>query len=910
MSTTFQLKSYQERTLEALDCYFGHCGSSGSPKKAFVDAFYELNQQGKNYNTITGFPEDMPYVCLRLPTGGGKTLLGGFAIGLANQRLLHSDHSVVLWLVPSRAIMEQTLRCLRNRQDPLRIALEKGWGRWPGCGSVSVVELSEARSLPRTTLDTETVVIVATAQAFRVEEKKHEDAKKLDELRKVYEESGTLMPHFDGLTDEQKKHLRKTESGQVVRSFENVLRLRRPILIVDEAHNARSEVSFETLQRFRPSCILELTATPDMEKNPSNVLHSVSAGELKEEQMVRLPILLETQKDWQSLLANAKARRDELHELARREEAEGGDYVRPIVLIQAQPKDHKHGKDTLNVEVLKQELIANHHIPENEIAIATGDEKGLEGVNLFDSKCPLKYIITQQALAEGWDCPFAYVLVSVAEMQSSKGVEQLLGRILRMPYAKNRKTPALNKAYAFVASDRFYATANSLRDALVQCAGFEKKDATEFITAAREDQMPLGISSQDRRAQVQPVEIKLPEKPAIKTLPPAIQDKIEWKAGTQKLTIKAALDESEKETVKNLLVMEDAKALVDVANETIKAHKVEIFRTASERGLAFTVPQMALVVQGELELFDDPEVLDYPWQLPLYHAQPTQQELADLGLATKVAEGGEIDMEAGKVKVTFLPELQHEMELVYQPEHVSEAKLAGWLCANLIDQYTDQTSLMAFIASWLGELTKREDFPLAKANRLKFVLRTVLAKRLQAMRKEAKLTAWQQTLFGEDAASRVRVGEGFEFEFHPDAYSPGRVSPRSHEFQHHYYPQVGDFDSDEEFLCALKLDQLCAKGALQFWVRNLVRKGSASFFLQKATDRFYPDFLAKLPDGRILAVEFKGEGYWANAEDDRKIGNLWAEMSDGKCLFLMVKKDTLAQIDLVIAEVSSFANAG
>lgn len=897
MSTTFQLKGYQERTLEALDCYFGHCTSAGSPKKAFVDSFYELNQQGKGYNTIAGFPEDMPYVCLRLPTGGGKTLLGGFAIGLANQRLLHTEHSVVLWLVPSRAIMEQTLRCLRNRKDPLRMALEQGWGRWPGCGNVSVVDLAEARSLTRATLDTETVVIVATAQAFRVEEKKHEDAKKLDDLRKVYEDSGALMPHFDGLTAEQLKPLRKFDSGGLIRSFENVLRLRRPILIVDEAHNARSDISFETLQRFRPSCILELTATPDMEKNPSNVLHSVSAGELKEEQMVRLPILLETEKDWQSLIANAKARRDELHEQARREQAEGGDYVRPIVLIQAQPRDRQGGTDTLNVEALKQELITNHHIPEDEIAIATGDEKGLQGVDLFSEKCPIKYILTQQALAEGWDCPFAYILVSVAEMQSSKSVEQLLGRILRMPYAKNRATAALNKAYAFVASDRFYQTANNLRDALVQCAGFEKKDATEFIAAAREDQMPLGISSLDRRAQIQPVEVKLTEKLDLKKVPLAVQEKVTWEPKTQKLTLKAPLNDSEKEAVKALLVMDDAKALVEKANETIKAHKVEIFRTTSERGIVFRVPQMALVVQGELQLFDDPEVLDYPWQLPLYQAFPSDEELANLGVASKVAEGGEIDVEGGKVTVHFLPELQHEMELIYQPEHVSEATLAGWLCKQLIDPYTDQASLMAFTASWLSKLTSREEFPLAKANRLKFVLRSMLATRLQAMRREAKQIAWQQTLFGDDAAERVRVGGKFHFEFDPNAYSPSRVCPRSNEFRHHHYPQVGDFDSDEEFLCALKLDQLCAQGKLEFWVRNLVRKGNASFFLQKATDRFYPDFLAKLPGERVLCVEFKGEGYWTNAEEDRKIGNLWAEMSGGKCLFLMVKKDTLGMIE-------------
>ena len=228
------------------------------------------------------------------------------------------------------------------------------------------------------------------------------------------------MHHFDGLTEEQRRELRTEENGAAIYSLENIFRLRRPLLIVDEAHNARSELSFEMLARFRPSCILELTATPDTEKNPSNVLHSVSAGELKEEQMIKLPILLDARKDWQALLAGAIARRNELRELARREEKEGGDYVRPVVLIQAQPQDHKTVKDTLHAEVLKKELITNHNIPEEEIAIATGTERELEGVDLMSKDCRINYIITQKALAEGWDCPFAYVLASVAEMQSAK----------------------------------------------------------------------------------------------------------------------------------------------------------------------------------------------------------------------------------------------------------------------------------------------------------------------------------------------------------------------------------------------------------------------------------------------------------------------------------------------------------
>ena len=891
MIAPFQLKGYQERTLDALDLYFKYCVEDSDPRRAFISAFTTLTGNAKPYNTIAGFPADMPYVCLRLPTGGGKTLLAGFACALANQRLLHTEHSMVLWLVPSRAIMAQTLRCLKNPKDPLRRGLEDGWGRWPGCGKVSVMDLSEARSVTRATLDTETVIIVATAQAFRVED---------TEIRKVYESSGALMHHFDGLTEEQRRELRMEENGAAIYSLENIFRLRRPLLIVDEAHNARSELSFEMLARFRPSCILELTATPDTEKNPSNVLHSVSAGELKEEQMIKLPIILDARKDWQALLAGAIARRNELRELARREEKEGGDYVRPVVLIQAQPQDHKTGKDTLHAEVLKKELITNHNIPEDEIAIATGTDRELEGVDLMSKECRINYIITQKALAEGWDCPFAYVLASVAEMQSAKAVEQLLGRILRMPYAQSRKTPALNRAYAFVASDRFREAAHNLRDALVNCAGFERKDASEFISAARSEQLGLGISSLDKFHAPEPVSVTLTERLDMATLAPAIMEKLDWEPKARKLTFKAPLAKEEEAAVKALLVMEEGRAIIAWANKAIQSQTVEIFCSPSERGLDFRVPQMALLVNGDLQLFDDPEVLDYPWKLPLYEAHLSDEERAALGLASKTGKGGAIDVEAGKVTIHFLPELHQELALAYQPEHVTEARLAGWLCRNLIDNYTDQPSLMAFISSWLGELFDVGGFTLANANRLKFTLRGLLEKKLRGLRERAKREAFQQTLFADDRMERVRVGEGFQFEFHPDAYSPGEIYHRSHEMRHHYYPQVGKFDSGEEEQTAWHLEQLCAAGKLSFWVRNLVRKGSASFFLQKATDRFYPDFLARLPDGRTLIVESKGADRWEMAADDRKIGGLWEEMSGGTGLFVMVKAQTVELIDAKI----------
>lgn len=80
-------------------------------------------------------------------------------------------------------------------------------------------------------------------------------------------------------------------------------------------------------------------------------------------------------------------------------------------------------------------------------------------------------------------------------------------------------------------------------------------------------------------------------------------------------------------------------------------------------------------------------------------------------------------------------------------------------------------------------------------------------------------------------------------------------------------------------------------------MRNLVNKPGASFFLQKADGRFYPDFVCMLANGEILVVEYKGAQGWTDAEDDRQIGALWADLSDGKCRFVMVRNRQWQQIE-------------
>ncbi|MDP2823936.1 MAG: DEAD/DEAH box helicase family protein [Sulfuritalea sp.] len=895
--SAFQPNAYQSSVLESVEAYFRACYELPNPRLAFYDVTERLWGKGLAYNPIAGFPDDMPYFCLRVPTGGGKTWLAAKSVAVANTHLLRSEHSLILWLTPSNAIREQTIKALRERSHPYRAALCEA-------GHVTVIDLAEAKSIGRATLDTSTTVIVATVQAFRRED---------TEFLKVYESNGALMHHFDGLAAEQRAELLTAGEGvdqTIPCSLANVLRLRRPFVIVDEAHNSRTELSFDTLARFRPSGIMELTATPDTVRTPSNVLHSVSAAELKGEEMIKLPIVLETEPNWQQCLADAIARRGELHALAESERRKGAAYLRPIVLIQAEKR--RQGVDTLDVDRVRKELLENHRVPAEEIVVATGEERGLEKIEaargIADETCPVRYVITQQALAEGWDCPFAYILVSMAELHSATAVEQLLGRILRQPEARHREAAALNQSYAFVVSRDFAATAGALRDRLVQGAGFERREVADFVLASKQDQGRLDLDAHPDRIVIHPVVVPLAEKPDMKAVPKETREKLTWDDKEKTLTISKPLTADEEVAVKQAVQSEPAKQAIEQAAMASRSKAIEFFQTPAEKGIRFIVPQMTLNFQGELVLFDDPEVLDYPWDLSVYDANPTREALAALNAALKVSEGGEIDIdgETGKVTTRFIADLQRDLGLAYRPEHWDEVKLAAWLCRNLPETSVTHASKLAFVSKWLRELLAQPTYDLARTNRQKFLVRNLLEQRMRELRLMAVKHAYQKTLFDEGRESRVKVDDTYRFEFHPQAYAPsrdydGRTSPFGHfAFRKHYYGRIGDFDSKEEWECAVWLDMQAQQGRIAFWVRNLVRKEACSFFLQKADGRFYPDFLCQLHGGEVLAVEYKGADRWKEAEDDRLIGGLWAELSGGRCRFVMVTNRQWDGIDALL----------
>ena len=583
------LKEYQQHALDSLQSYCQLATQFDDVDTAYYQLTRQILGRGIPYNPIVELP-GMPYVCIRIPTGGGKTLVAAHAIPILKQELLQGDHPLVLWLVPSNAILGQTIAALSQRNHPYRRALETQ------LGPVHIMNVRDALYVQRPTLDGHATIIVSTIQAFRVED---------TDGRKVYETNGNLMGHFDGYPNDALDKLEKWENGQVKYSLANVIKLRRPLILVDEAHNARTSLSFTTLARFDPSAILELTATPDTEENPSNVIYSASAAQLHAEDMIKMPILLETLPDWKALLSNAIAQRDQLEQTANQAT---DNYIRPVMLLQAEAN---RGATPITVDVLEQTLMEDFKIPAEQIARATGSERGLDGVDIAAKDCPIRYVITVQALREGWDCPFAYVLCSVAEMSSSTAVEQMLGRIMRLPYAMRQQDETLNQAYAFSASANFIATADALADGLVH-NGFERLEAEKLIIGRQEqpEQTTLGplLEAAERAKEVVP----LGDVKTFKTenLPTTILEKVTVDYDTGTVDFRGRMSEAERNTL--IKHAPQAKTNIDTAYQQSQKYDR---RTPSQKGIPFSLPQLAYKQGDLLEPLDKTHYLEYRWQL-------------------------------------------------------------------------------------------------------------------------------------------------------------------------------------------------------------------------------------------------------------------------------------------------------
>lgn len=864
-----KLKRYQSTALTALSDYL-HAAS----QKGAASAFQQ--QTGLMYQ-VEPFGA-VPCVCLRIPTGGGKTLLASHAIVRMAREWQASDAPVAVWLVPSDAIRSQTLSALQTPGHPYRAALEDAYGQ-----RVQVCDLDRVNTLAPTDWGRQAIVVVATIQSFRVEQ---------TDTRNVYAFSEAFERHFKALpverlaalsavpdafvteADAAANAMLKAFVGQPRYSLSNWLALQNPLIVVDEAHNTKTDKSFAALKRLNPSAILELSATPLPHK--SNVLYHVSAQELQAENMIKLPITLREHPDgWQAAVFGAVQTRQWLETEAQQAQEAGDAYVRPIVLFQAQ-----NVNDAMPPEALRLHLINELHIPEEQIAIATGGQRDLEGIDISSPATVLRYIITVQALREGWDCPFAYVLCSLQPLSSATAVEQLLGRVLRMPYAKRRGRDSLNRAYAHVCEATFAQAAGSLVDRLVANMGFEALDVASMIAP----QLPLFDGSQTSLPAT-----ALP--PVTTTLEVSSDNGLQHLAGVSiapapsgkgvQVTVTGHVDEV---VEKVLLAAERSEKKRDLIREKITRHN------------AVVAAEMAPSMRGEHFMPVPPLGYRFNAQAPLFPLErEALLEAVDLNLlAQPVSLPGfqvveqdnafEIYLDDDRVKMRAAD--AHQLALDGVNVNIAADDLVRWLNREVRQPDIVQSHLLAYLQAVVNYLTSEQRVSLNTLARMRFVLAKRIDAQIGDMREAAAKTQFRQLVL--DGGWTIEPDWTHPFNFETGCYPAPAGSRYSGRwaFDKHYYPVIANLKEDgEEFECARSIAR---HPNVKFWVRNLDRE--PGFWLPTSKGRFFPDFVAELIDGRIAVIEYKG----AHLRNDpyeiekRQVGELWAASSGGKCVFSFV----------------------
>lgn len=488
------LKRYQERVIGEVSVFLRALSAqqAAGNKHASLDAWGDAKKQffvpGSYRPRRNGLNKDLPAFCIKVPTGGGKTLIATQVLGIIYDIILKSRNGtgLVLWVVPSDQIYKDTLKRLRDRRDFYRESLEFAVSRR--------IEIWEKHEIPRLSpgqlnsgLNILLLKLASTNRETREQLKFFRDSGgnivrhfPPEDSPEQHRELKAKIPNMDMLAEDEARgeYLVKTSLG-------NLVRLCQPAVVLDEGHKATSSLARETIEGFNASIVVELSATPPKE---ANILVSVSGKELLEEEMIKLPINIvnSNQRSWKDCLTQARDKRETLARLAAQHFKKSGNLIRPIVLVQVE----RTGRDQrdaglVHSEDVKEYLIQRLDVQESAIAIKTSEKDDIEGVDLMAEGCPIEWIITKAALQEGWDCPFAYVLVSLNNTGSQQSMTQLVGRVLRQPFIERTEFDELNQSFVFCLRRRASDITKEVKKALEK-EGYEG-DAMSIVDRSGED---------------------------------------------------------------------------------------------------------------------------------------------------------------------------------------------------------------------------------------------------------------------------------------------------------------------------------------------------------------------------------------------------------------------------------------
>ncbi len=530
------LKDYQKRTLTTVTHFLRSLTQAKEDDRQarirdpewrlnWAERAWEKILPMKKYNNrLNGLGECLPSFCLKIPTGGGKTLIATRVIDLVNAHFRYSRRGLVLWIVPTSQIYRQTLKALKDRDHPYRQQLDLSSGQ-----RTRIFEKTSSFN-PQDVVENLCILLLMLPSANR-------GLTQRDKLR-IYRDSGAFdqfFPDSDDLSAHEKllKHFPNLDTfegyagfgGRLIKtSLGNTIRLLKPLIILDEGHKAYSANAKRTLEGFNPCMVVELSATPD---KLSNVLVEIQGVELNAEEMVKLDLHIRNKegRNWRDTLLESIQHREVLESEARRYEAESGIYIRPVCVIQVERTGRGQRKpEYIHTEDVREYLLWCDGIQLEHIAVKTSEKDELKEMDeiggLMSRNCPIRFIITKQALQEGWDCSFAYILTILTNPMSRTSLTQLVGRILRQPYAHKTGNPWLDESYVFCFNRRAKDILHEVRKGF----GLEGLQDLEARIVADEDRVKPTKRLKTRQGSHYCTEIRNRVLPAF-----MIQDRVGWR---------------------------------------------------------------------------------------------------------------------------------------------------------------------------------------------------------------------------------------------------------------------------------------------------------------------------------------------------------------------------------------------
>lgn len=864
-----ELKPYQQSVIADLEAYLATLASHPDLREAFKEFWRQKGVTADPYkNNVPG----VPHVCVKVPTAGGKTFIAACALKPIFEALTAVNPArpqVVVWLVPSLTILEQTVKNLSDPTHPYRQKLNVLFRN-----RVQVYErreLLQGAGFSADVVKDQLSIVVMSFDSLRARNK---------EDRKIYQDNGYLASFIAG--NENADWLLP---GYDASSLINVLRGLKPVVVVDESHNAETNLSVEMLVNLNPDLILDLTATP---RNNSNIISYVDAMALKKQHMVKLPVIVANRSSRTEVIESAIILRRKLEELAKQQEAAGGKYIRPIVLFQAQPRT---GEDNTTYEKVKEQLV-KAGIADGEIKIKTADLNELKGIDLASKGCEVRYIITVNALKEGWDCPNAYILASLADKSSAVDVEQILGRVLRMPHVQQHSHDLLNLSYVFTASNKFADTLQSVVKALNR-SGFSDRD---YRTAEPPQPAPQPPVQQDLLSQVassllgdsQPAdgqagegfELGQQEGGDAGDWPTAPVVSADSEDGAPETEADKFVEAVATQAIEENQAFEKKAEAADTAvpaelEDKVNRHKLkDIFK---EQALALKLPQFFVKVAptGWFADADAKQLLE------------RDELLKDFKLTSADSAISFEDVSGEMYRVDL--EKQGDGDYSPKPFRIDAAGRHRFNELILTQTYESQVqAIVQRLADMIGDM-----WPLADEEVKAYVTRIVRALTPEQLRDclerdvayARKIKLKIQGLADTHAMKvfsdlldldKIVLEPNFAF---PETIIPSANAPALPKSLYSTEAAMGQFE-------AKVIDAIANLESVEWWHRNLSRgKG----FRINGFLNHYPDFIVKLKSGKLVALETKGDDR-DNSDSERKLklGKQWEAKTGGSHRYMMV----------------------